>query len=137
MNSVFKKLSIPEVILIEPKIFSDNRGFFFENFKENLLNKSFFENEKLIIVNRVSEKIEQTLIKRSSLPGANFNNQQVLDLMESSWGEKFTKVLRNAVSNGLNKVDLNLNPKHLGKIVLEISSGSAHRLSGVLLKVQL
>ena len=41
--------------------------------------------------------------------------------MESSWGEKFTKVLRNAVSNGLNKVDLNLNPKHLGKIVLEIS----------------
>ena len=34
MNSIFKKLSIPEVILIEPKIFSDKRGFFFENFKE-------------------------------------------------------------------------------------------------------
>ena len=34
MKFIFKKLSIPEVILIEPKIFSDNRGFFFENFKE-------------------------------------------------------------------------------------------------------
>ena len=34
MNFIFKKLTIPEVILIEPKIFSDERGFFFENFKE-------------------------------------------------------------------------------------------------------
>jgi dTDP-4-dehydrorhamnose 3,5-epimerase len=29
----FKKLSIPEVILIETQSFSDNRGFFLENFK--------------------------------------------------------------------------------------------------------
>ena len=35
MNHILKKLSIPEVILIEPKIFSDKRGFFFENFKED------------------------------------------------------------------------------------------------------
>ena len=34
MNSIFKKLAISEVILIEPKNFSDKRGFFFENFKE-------------------------------------------------------------------------------------------------------
>ena len=27
-----------------------------ENFKENLINKSFFENEKLIIINRISDK---------------------------------------------------------------------------------
>lgn len=30
----FKKLDIPEVILIEPKVFSDNRGFFLENYKK-------------------------------------------------------------------------------------------------------
>jgi dTDP-4-dehydrorhamnose 3,5-epimerase len=35
LNHILKKLSIPEVILIEPKIFSDKRGFFFENFKED------------------------------------------------------------------------------------------------------
>jgi dTDP-4-dehydrorhamnose 3,5-epimerase len=40
MSFTFKRLSIPEVILIEPKLYSDNRGFFFENFKE----KDFFSN---------------------------------------------------------------------------------------------
>jgi len=31
----FKKLSIPEVILVEPKVFPDDRGFFLESFKES------------------------------------------------------------------------------------------------------
>ena len=35
MVFTFRKLDIPDVILIEPKIFSDNRGFFFESFKES------------------------------------------------------------------------------------------------------
>jgi len=28
----FKKLEIPEVILIQPKVFEDNRGYFMETF---------------------------------------------------------------------------------------------------------
>jgi dTDP-4-dehydrorhamnose 3,5-epimerase len=41
MPFLFKLLSIPEVILIEPKIFTDNRGYFLESFKSSdfLLNK--------------------------------------------------------------------------------------------------
>lgn len=31
----FKKLTIPEIILIEPKIFEDDRGFFFESYNKN------------------------------------------------------------------------------------------------------
>lgn len=31
----FKKLEISDVILIEPKLYSDNRGFFYESFKES------------------------------------------------------------------------------------------------------
>lgn len=31
----FKTLSIPELILIETKVFPDNRGFFFETFKQS------------------------------------------------------------------------------------------------------
>jgi dTDP-4-dehydrorhamnose 3,5-epimerase len=31
----FKLLSIPDIILIEPKIFPDERGFFFESFKSS------------------------------------------------------------------------------------------------------
>ena len=41
--------------------------------------------------------------------------------MESSWGEKFSKMIKNAVSNGLNKVEITIKPKSLGKINLDIS----------------
>ena len=40
MPFTFKRLSIPDVILIEPQSFSDDRGFFFESFKES----DFFSN---------------------------------------------------------------------------------------------
>ena len=40
MVFTFKKLGISDVILIEPKLFSDNRGFFYESFKES----EFFSN---------------------------------------------------------------------------------------------
>ena len=33
MPFIFKKLSIPEIILIEPKVFDDPRGFFMETYK--------------------------------------------------------------------------------------------------------
>ena len=41
--------------------------------------------------------------------------------MESSWGEKFSKMIKNAVVNGLNRVEITLKPKTLGKINLDIS----------------
>ena len=31
----FKQLSIPDVFLIEPQVFNDDRGFFFESFNQN------------------------------------------------------------------------------------------------------
>jgi dTDP-4-dehydrorhamnose 3,5-epimerase len=36
----FKALSIPDVILIEPRVFEDPRGFFYESYREDL----FFQN---------------------------------------------------------------------------------------------
>ena len=50
-----------------------------------------------------------------------FATPETLNLMESSWGEKFSKMVRNAVNNGLNKVEITLKPKSLGKINLDIS----------------
>jgi dTDP-4-dehydrorhamnose 3,5-epimerase len=35
----FTKLAIPEVILLEPKVYSDNRGFFFESFNHDNFEK--------------------------------------------------------------------------------------------------
>ena len=33
MPFAFKRLEIPEVVLIEPKVFEDERGFFMETYK--------------------------------------------------------------------------------------------------------
>lgn len=37
---MFKKLSIPEVILFEPTVYEDNRGFFFESFSSKIFNEA-------------------------------------------------------------------------------------------------
>ena len=36
----FTRLAIPEIILCEPRVFSDERGFFFESFNQQLLEKN-------------------------------------------------------------------------------------------------
>ena len=36
----FERLSIPEVILFKPKIFKDERGFFFESFKSHVFQEA-------------------------------------------------------------------------------------------------
>lgn len=38
MPFTFKRLEIPDVILVEAKAFSDERGFFMESFKESIFN---------------------------------------------------------------------------------------------------
>jgi len=35
MNFIFERLAIPEVILIKPRVFEDERGFFMETYKES------------------------------------------------------------------------------------------------------
>lgn len=40
MNFEFKKLSIPDVILITPEVFSDERGFFTEAYKKSVFEKA-------------------------------------------------------------------------------------------------
>lgn len=40
MPFTFKPLSIPDVILVEPKVFTDDRGYFFESFKASDFEKA-------------------------------------------------------------------------------------------------
>ena len=35
----FTRLEIPEVVLLEPKVYSDDRGFFFESFNHDNFEK--------------------------------------------------------------------------------------------------
>jgi dTDP-4-dehydrorhamnose 3,5-epimerase len=34
------RLAIPDIVLLEPKVFGDNRGFFFESFNQNVFEKA-------------------------------------------------------------------------------------------------
>jgi dTDP-4-dehydrorhamnose 3,5-epimerase len=42
--AAFTKLEIPDVVLIEPQLFKDNRGFFMETFKSSDFNKNNIPN---------------------------------------------------------------------------------------------
>jgi dTDP-4-dehydrorhamnose 3,5-epimerase len=44
----FTPLSIPEVVLIQPKVFGDSRGFFLESFKQDLFNEATGTNYEFI-----------------------------------------------------------------------------------------
>ena len=69
-------------------------------------------------LNKNNEVLEKKVLKNHN---SIFNNQQTLDLMESSWGDKFAKLVKNTINNGLNRVELYLKPKNLGKISLEVA----------------
>ncbi len=43
MTISVKPTAIPDVLIIEPKVFSDNRGFFFESFNENDFSRAIGE----------------------------------------------------------------------------------------------
>ena len=48
MTFEFKKLEIPDVILIKPKVFEDERGFFMETYKKEDFEENVFQDEKVI-----------------------------------------------------------------------------------------
>lgn len=44
----FTRLAIPEVILFEPSVFGDNRGFFFESFNQQAFNQAVGEDIQFV-----------------------------------------------------------------------------------------
>ena len=42
MSFNFKKLKIPDVVVIEPESFNDERGYFFENYNALIFNGFWF-----------------------------------------------------------------------------------------------
>ena len=48
------------------------------------------------------------------------NKNEILDLMESAWGERFVKIVKNKISRGVNRINLSLEPKNLGKLRVEV-----------------
>ena len=71
-------------------------------------------------------KTNDSKLTENKLPQPNIGGKEFLDLLESSWGEKFSKIIKNSVNNNLNKVEIELRPKNLGKLNLEVEIGRAH-----------
>ena len=100
-----------------------------KNSKELVLNQL----QNINVTNKIEKNlnnVEKINILRTSASKASINKpeptnntqdkQEILDLMESAWGEKFIKTIKNNINNGINKIDISLNPKNLGKLKIEL-----------------
>ena len=111
MSFNFKKLEIPDVVLVEPKSFSDDRGFFLESFKiseftENGINTKFVQDN---ISHSVSDVIRGLHFQK--------NPKAQTKLVTAVKGEIFDVA-----------VDIRKNSPTYGKWVSEILSEDNHNL---------
>ena len=111
MPFTFKRLSIPDVILVQPKSFSDARGFFLESFKESDF-----------VLNGINIKFAQDNISHSVLGvirGLHFQKNPMAQakLVTAIKGEIFDVV-----------VDIRKDSPTYGKWVGEILSDKDHKL---------
>ncbi len=93
---------------------------------ENRNNTNFSQIVKKTRENQIGQKREISNKDFSKTPETKDNQmhnkgQIFLDLLESSWGEKFSRIVKNAVNNGVNKLEIQVKPKNLGKLNLEVS----------------
>jgi len=111
MSFTFTRLNISDVILIEPQVFSDDRGLFFESFKES----DFFSSE--IKNNFVQDNISHSL--QGVIRGLHFQKlpKAQAKLVSAIKGEIFDVA-----------VDIRKNSQTYGKWVGEILSEDNHRL---------
>jgi len=110
MAFIFNKLQIPEVILVEPKLFPDSRGSFLENFKESDF-----------ATNGITTKFVQDNISRSSrgvIRGLHYQSSVKAQA-------KLVTVIRGKVFDVA--VDIRKNSPTYGQWIGEILSDENHR----------
>ena len=93
---------------------------------EDRKNTNFSQITKKTSENQIGQKREisnKDFLKTLETKDNQMHNkgQNFLDLLESSWGEKFSRIVKNAVNNGVNKLEIQVKPKNLGKLNLEVS----------------
>ena len=111
MPFTFKRLSIPDVILAQPKSFSDDRGFFLESFKES----DFVSNG--INIKFVQDNISHSVL--GVIRGLHFQKNPMAQakLVTAIKGEIFDVV-----------VDIRKDSPTYGKWISEILSDKDHKL---------
>ena len=88
--------------------------------KKNILEKIYNQNiNNSQLTDNISKDSKELDLKLTP-QRTNIADQKYLDLMESGWGEKFSKTLKLSIQRGVQKIDFNLEPKNLGKLKVEI-----------------
>ncbi len=105
------RLSIPDVLLIEPNIFEDSRGFFFESYREDI-----FKKETLLDVSFVQENHSKS--SQGVLRGLHYQ-------LPPHAQDKLIRVIQGEVLDVA--VDLRKSSPTFGKYVAEILSGDNKR----------
>ena len=74
------------------------------------------------IENFSSRKIIETKdkIKGPKQIGSNSNENKILNFMENNWEQKFSTIIKESLRNNINKIELDVKPKNLGKVRLEV-----------------
>jgi dTDP-4-dehydrorhamnose 3,5-epimerase len=110
MSFIFKKLSIPDIILVEPKVFSDERGFFMESFRNSIFKKNG------INTNFIQDSLSHS--KKGILRGLHFQKNPKAQA-------KIVTVVRGEIFDVA--VDIRKNSPTYGKWISEILSGHNHK----------
>lgn len=104
------RLAIPEVVLIEPKVFGDARGFFFESFNQKAFNEATGTNHQFVQDNHSRSA-------KGVLRGLHYQIQQPQG--------KLVRVVRGAVFDVA--VDIRKSSPTFGQWVGEVLSADNHR----------
>ena len=100
----------------------------------NIIDKASFINQFKNITQTSKSEAALTNSERNNLSKVNSNknlakdlilnkeneSQETLDMLESSWGEKFVRIIKNNINRGISKIDFSVRPKNLGKLKIEI-----------------
>lgn len=110
MSFIFTKTSIPDVLSITPKVFNDDRGYFFENFHNSIFTQ-----------NNIDHKITQE--------NFSFSKQNVLRGLHFQKPPKSQAKLVSVVSGEIFDVavDLRKNSPTFGRWVSDILSNQNHK----------
>lgn len=120
MSFTFKALSIPDIILVEPEVFPDTRGCFFEIFKESVFNAANLP------VHFPQDNF--SLSKKDVLRGLHYQNYpkaqgKLIVVLKGSIWDVAVDIRRNSPTY-LKWISAELNDKN--RAMLYIPSGFAH-----------
>ena len=78
----------------------------------------FAENVENVNNRNINEKIDKIKVPKQT--ASNSSEHKILNFMENNWEQKFSSIIKESLKNDINKIELDVKPKNLGKVRLEV-----------------